>query len=43
MWSQSFANQLQHGEITETGTHEELTKKKGDYYNLVKNQLELGN
>jgi len=34
---------LQHGEITETGTHEELTKKRGDYYNLVKNQLELGN
>jgi ATP-binding cassette, subfamily B, bacterial len=34
---------LHKGEITETGTHLELTKKRGDYYNLVKNQLELGN
>lgn len=34
---------LHKGEITETGTHVELTKKRGDYYNLVKNQLELGN
>ncbi len=34
---------LQKGEITEVGTHQELTKKKGDYYELVKNQLELGN
>ncbi len=34
---------LQKGVITESGTHNELTKKKGDYYNLVKNQLELGN
>jgi ATP-binding cassette, subfamily B, bacterial len=29
------------GEIVETGTHEELTKKRGAYYILVKNQLEL--
>jgi ATP-binding cassette subfamily B protein len=34
---------LHKGEITETGTHTELTKNRGDYYNLVKNQLELGN
>ncbi|MGQ8338640.1 peptidase domain-containing ABC transporter [Sunxiuqinia sp. A32] len=33
---------LEKGEIVELGTHEELTKKKGAYYNLVKNQLELG-
>lgn len=34
---------LDRGEIMEQGTHDELTKKKGKYYNLVKNQLELGN
>ena len=34
---------LQKGEITEVGTHESLTRKRGEYYNLVKNQLELGN
>jgi ATP-binding cassette subfamily B protein len=34
---------LEKGEVVETGTHEELTKKKGAYYQLVKNQLELGN
>lgn len=33
---------LNHGKITETGTHEELTAKRGEYYTLVKNQLELG-
>lgn len=33
---------LNHGKITETGTHSELTSKKGEYYTLVKNQLELG-
>jgi ATP-binding cassette subfamily B protein len=32
---------LEKGEIVETGTHEELTEKRGAYYNLVKNQLEL--
>ena len=31
------------GEITEEGTHAELTLKRGKYYELVKNQLELGN
>jgi ATP-binding cassette subfamily B protein len=30
------------GMIVEQGTHAELTKIKGEYYNLVKNQLELG-
>ena len=30
------------GEIVEQGTHEELVKTKGYYYELVKNQLELG-
>ncbi len=33
---------LNKGEITETGTHEELALSKGTYYTLVKNQLELG-
>lgn len=34
---------LDSGRITERGTHNELTQKKGIYYQLVKNQLELGN
>lgn len=33
---------LDKGLIAESGTHEELVKKKGVYYILVKNQLELG-
>lgn len=33
---------LEQGEIIERGTHKELTKLKGAYYELVKNQLELG-
>ncbi len=33
---------LDKGEIIEKGTHDELTKLRGAYYNLVKNQLELG-
>ena len=33
---------LHEGEIAEFGTHEELTTLKGKYYDLVKNQLELG-
>ncbi|MDR2804808.1 MAG: peptidase domain-containing ABC transporter [Dysgonamonadaceae bacterium] len=33
---------LEHGKIVEQGTHAELTKKRGAYYTLVKNQLELG-
>jgi len=32
---------LRHGEIVESGQHHELVKKKGYYYELVKNQLEL--
>lgn len=34
---------LDNGKVVETGTHNELIKNKGAYYNLVKNQLELGN
>lgn len=34
---------LSKGRIAEQGTHYELTKDKGIYYSLVKNQLELGN
>jgi len=33
---------LDSGRIIETGTHEELIKSKGAYFNLVRNQLELG-
>lgn len=32
---------LKEGEITEKGTHSELIARQGDYYRLVKNQLEL--
>ncbi len=32
---------LDKGKIIEKGTHTELIKQKGNYYNLVKNQLEL--
>lgn len=34
---------LSHGEIAETGNHASLTAAKGAYYELVRNQLELGN
>lgn len=34
---------LEKGEVIEKGNHKELTEKRGAYYNLVKNQLELGN
>lgn len=34
---------LDQGQIAEEGTHQELTDKRGIYYHLVKNQLELGN
>lgn len=32
---------LEKGEVVEQGTHDELTKKQGAYYRLVKNQLDL--
>ena len=34
---------LDKGRVAEEGTHEGLTAKRGIYYKLVKNQLELGN
>ncbi len=34
---------LDKGKVAEQGTHQELTALHGLYYNLVKNQLELGN
>lgn len=34
---------LHNGQITESGTHEELALLKGEYFELVRNQLELGN
>ena len=34
---------LDEGKIVEIGTHEDLTAKRGVYFALVKNQLELGN
>jgi ATP-binding cassette, subfamily B, bacterial len=34
---------LEHGKIAEIGTHATLVASKGKYFELVKNQLELGN
>ena len=34
---------LDNGRIVERGTHNDLISQKGNYYYLVKNQLELGN
>lgn len=34
---------LDKGEITEVGTHNDLITERGYYFNLIKNQLELGN
>ncbi len=34
---------LENGQIMETGNHQTLTAARGKYYELVKNQLELGN
>ena len=34
---------LDKGRVVETGNHATLTARRGAYYNLVKNQLELGN
>ena len=34
---------IDQGKVVEVGNHESLTAKRGAYYNLVKNQLELGN
>lgn len=34
---------LKNGEIAEIGNHQQLVQNKADYFNLVKNQLELGN
>lgn len=33
---------LNNGSISESGNHDELISRKGMYYNLVRNQLELG-
>ncbi len=32
---------MKHAKVVETGTHAELIAKRGEYYTLVKNQLEL--
>ncbi|MGV3503489.1 MAG: peptidase domain-containing ABC transporter [Adhaeribacter sp.] len=34
---------LDQGQLIESGSHDHLTRRKGAYYTLVKNQLELGN
>ncbi|HUW92972.1 MAG TPA: peptidase domain-containing ABC transporter [Bacteroidales bacterium] len=33
---------LEKGSVTESGTHEQLVDRKGTYYRLIKDQLELG-
>ena len=33
---------LEKGELVEIGSHKDLVKKKGHYFRLVKDQLELG-
>ena len=33
---------LKDGKIAEIGSHKKLVKKRGQYFELVKNQLELG-
>jgi ATP-binding cassette subfamily B protein len=33
---------LEKGKIVEIGTHSKLVQNRGKYYQLVKNQLELG-
>ena len=33
---------MKKGSIVEKGTHQQLVKQRGEYYNLIKNQLELG-
>lgn len=32
---------LENGRISESGSHDELSRKRGSYYELIKNQLEL--
>lgn len=34
---------LDKGKVVEEGSHEQLVAKRGEYYRLIKNQLELGN
>jgi ATP-binding cassette subfamily B protein len=34
---------LDKGCVVESGNHQQLTAARGVYFNLVKNQLELGN
>ncbi|GAA4160856.1 hypothetical protein GCM10022217_25600 [Chryseobacterium ginsenosidimutans] len=34
---------LDKGKVVEEGNHSQLVALKGEYYRLVKNQLELGN
>jgi ATP-binding cassette subfamily B protein len=34
---------LKNGEVVEVGNHSQLINNKNDYFNLVRNQLELGN
>lgn len=33
---------INHGRIVEVGTHEQLTALRGEYFELVRNQLEMG-
>jgi len=33
---------LEHGRVVERGSHDELAQARGRYFELVRNQLELG-
>jgi ABC-type multidrug transport system fused ATPase/permease subunit len=42
-WRNQCGIVLQDGKIIEQGAHNQLVARKSEYFNLIKNQLELGN